>query len=99
MQEHGGGILAGLAILPGMPEAVTARRVSIQPGHPNRFVRAFLLPPVDAIGQEGSLVLPIGIYQASGSLELVSGDKSWMVRMKHIRQRGVDFERLSYEIL
>ena len=99
MQEHGGGILAGLAILPGMPEAVTARRASTQPGHANRFVRAFQLPPVEAIGQEGSLVLPIGTYQASGSLELVGEGKSWMVRMKHVRQRGVDFERVSYEML
>jgi hypothetical protein len=54
---------------------------------------------VEAVGQEGSLVLPIGIYQASGSLEIVGEGKSWMVRMKHVRQRGVDFERVSYEML
>jgi len=99
MQEQGGGVLAGVAILPGMPEAVTVRRASTQPGHADRFVRAFLLPPVEAIGREGSIVLPIGIYQASGPLELIGEGKSWTVRMKHVRQRGVDFERVSYEML
>jgi hypothetical protein len=98
MQEFSGGILAGVAILPGMPEAVTVRRASIRPGHADRFVRAFLLPPVEAIGQEGSLVLPTGIYQASGALELIGEGKSWTVRMKHVRQRGIDFERVSYEM-
>ncbi len=98
MQEQGGGILAGVAVLPGMPEAVTVRRASTQPGHADRFVRAFLLPPVEAIGQEGSLVLPTGVYQASGALELIGEGKSWTVRMKHVRQRGVDFERVSYEM-
>lgn len=98
MQEHAGGILAGVAVLPGMPEAVGVRRASIRPGHADRFVRAFLLPPVEAIGQEGSLVLPTGVYQASGSLELLGEGKSWTVRMKHVRQRGVDFERVSYEM-
>lgn len=97
MQENGGGILAGVAILPGMPEAISVRRASTQPGHSDRFVRAFLLPPVDAIGQEGSLVLPTGVYQASRPLELVGEGKSWTVLVKHVRQRGVDFERVSYE--
>ena len=99
MPEFSGGILAGVAILPGMPEAVTVRRASTQPGHAGRFVRAFLLPPVEAIGQEGSIVLPTGVYQASGPLELIGEGKSWTVRMKHVRQRGVDFERVSYEML
>jgi len=97
MQEYAGGISAGVAILPGMPEAVGVRRASTQPGHAERFVRAFLLPPIEAIGQEGSLVLPTGVYQASGMLELVGEGKPWTVRMKHVRQRGFDFERVSYE--
>ena len=98
MQEYEGGVLAGVAILPGMPEAVTVRRASAHSGQADRFVRAFLLPPVEAIRQESSLVLPTGIYQTSGSLELVGEGKSWTVRMMHARQRGADFDRVSYEM-
>ena len=46
------------------------------------------------------LVAHRGKVDAFALLELVGEEKSsWMVRMKHVRQRGVDFERVSYEML
>ena len=44
-------------------------------------------------------MIPGGMYQASGTLEIVADGKELQVRMKHIRQRGVDFDRVSYEPL
>lgn len=99
MQEYSGGVVLGIALLPGLPQAVAIRRATDQPGHADRFVRAFLLPPVAAIGQESSIVIPTGLYKASGLLEIVVGDKSWKARMLHVRQAGVDFDRISYETL
>ncbi len=99
MQENSGGLIAGLAILPGLPEAVGARHAPANAAHADRYVRAFLLPPIPAINQEGAIVIPSGLYQASRALEIVSGDKTWQVRMKNVRQRGVDFDRISYEAL
>lgn len=96
MQEQNGGLILGAAILPGMPTAVGIR-LSVTPrGGSDRFVRAFLVSAVPAIGAEASLVLPLGIYQASQLLD-VGSDTIWQVRMKNILQRGVDFERISYE--
>jgi hypothetical protein len=97
MQENSGGLLVGLAVLPGMPEAVGVRHAPAAPGYENRYVRAFLLPPIPAIGQEGSIVVPVGMYKASGLLEVVADGQTWQLRMQHVRQRGVDFERVSYE--
>lgn len=99
MQEYSGGVVLGIALLPGLPQAVAIRRATGQPGQADRFVRAFLLPPVAAIGQESSIVIPTGLYKASGLLEIVVGDKSWKARMLHVRQAGVDFDRISYETL
>ena len=62
-----------------------------------RFVRAFLLPGVAAINEGDSLVLPSGTYRASAVLMIHEEDKSWQVRMKHVIQRGIDFDRVSYE--
>ncbi len=98
MQEQGGGLLAGLATLPGMPQAIGARHLSPNGAH-ERYVRAFLLPALPAIGEEASLVLPAGMYQASRTLEVFNREQSWQVRMMHVVQRGTDFDRVTYQAL
>lgn len=98
MQEGNGGLLAGLATLPGMPLAIGARHLASNGSH-ERYVRAFMLPAVPAIGEEASLVLPAGMYQASRTLEVCRGEESWQLRMLHVVQRGTDFERVSYQAL
>ncbi|KAB2927531.1 MAG: hypothetical protein F9K30_03610 [Dechloromonas sp.] len=98
MQEHAGGLIVGLATLPGMPLAIGARHLADSGVH-ERYVRAFMLPALPAIGEEASLVLPAGMYQASRTLELCHGEECWKVRMMHVLQRGTDFERLSYQQL
>jgi cyclic-di-GMP-binding protein len=39
------------------------------------------------------------MYRASGLLEVVDGEAPWQLRMLHVRQRGVDFQRVSFEKL
>lgn len=99
MQESSGELVVGVSVLPGMPEAISVRHALANAGHADRHVRGFLLPPVAATHDEGSIVIPGGMYQASGTLEIVADGKELQVRMKHIRQRGVDFDRVSYEPL
>ncbi|MGA9394516.1 MAG: hypothetical protein WBV56_04160 [Azonexus sp.] len=97
MQENSGGLVVGIAVLPGMPEAVGVRHAPAEPGYENRYVRAFLLPPIPGIGQEGSIVIPVGMYKPSSLMEVAADGQTWQLRMRHVRQRGVDFERVSYE--
>ena len=96
MQETSGGLIAGIAVMPGLPQGIGVRFVAATPAQNEAFVRAFLLPPVPAVGEESSLVLPSGTYQASRIME-VAGDSIWQVRLKHIITRGTDFERVSFE--
>lgn len=100
MQEQTGELEAGVAVLPGVPQGVGVR--ILIPGTPSgeRFVRAFLLPALPAIREEASLVLPVGIYQASRELEVVHGNgRVSQLQMNHILQRGSDFDRVSYRAL
>ena len=90
-------IVAGLAVLPGIPTAVAARVQAGEGGQSERFVRAFLLTAVPAINQEASLVLPSGSYQPSRILEIQGEGGSLLVRMKSMRVRGADFDRVTYE--
>jgi len=99
MQERCGSLVVGVSVLPGLPEAVGVRQAPSVAGHADRYVRGFLLPPVAAIGEEASLVIPSGMYQASGTLEIYADGKSRRLRMMRIRQGGSDFDRVSYEAL
>ena len=99
MEESTGGLLMGVSVLPGLPQAVSFRPEGGIDGIRERFSRAFLLPAVPAINEEASLVLPKNFYQASRILELVIEGKSSQVRLKHIQQHGIDFDRSSFDIL
>ena len=96
MQEESGGLVVGLATLPGIPRGVCFRPLD-QEGvaMTDRYASGFVLPALPAIGEETSLVLPSGHYHAGRELELVSGERTRRVRMNHVLQRQADFDRIS----
>lgn len=100
MQEDASGLIVGVATLPGIPVGIGVRVAVSGAGSSERYGRAFLLPPVPAIKEEGSIVLPPGLYQASRVLEVFSGgETTWQLRMNHILRRGTDYDRVSYQAL
>ncbi len=100
MQEATGGLIAGVATLPGLPLGIGVRHAGAEGSNADdRFVRAFLLPPLPAIRESGSLVLPSGFYRASGVLDVFGEGGASKVRMRHILHRGHDFDRVSYEAI
>lgn len=95
MQERGGGLIAGVAALPGIPQAVVARPIIRGGTHSELFSRAFLLPAVQAIGNEQSLVIPQGWYRKGRIIEIHT-NASWCVELQHVLEDGPDFERVSF---
>lgn len=95
MQERGGGLIAGIAALPGIPQAVLARPV-IRGGAPSEiYSRAFMLPAVPVIGAEQSLVIPQGWYRQGRIVEIYT-DAAWCVELSQVLDDGPDFERVSF---
>ncbi len=99
MQEQQGGLIAGIAMLPGMPKGIGVRPLANGTTTADRFMRAFLLPGVAAIKEEDSIVLPAGMYQASRILEIFTEEGIAQLRMNHVLQRGSDFDRVSYQLV
>ena len=98
MQEQSGGLVTGVQVLPGLPEGIALRpEGGIATGEP--YVRAFLLPPVAAIGEPASLVVPAGTYLASRVLDVQDDKGHWRAVMKKLVTRGGDFERVTFEIV
>jgi hypothetical protein len=98
MQEQGGGLIAGVAALPGMPQAVAARPLAAEIARDELYSRAFMLPAVPAVGTEQSLVLPQGWYRAGHTIELYT-DAVWRVKLLHVLDDGPDFERVSFVVV
>ncbi|MBK1681482.1 hypothetical protein [Rhodocyclus tenuis] len=94
MQERDGGLLAGVAVLPGIPVALAARPLP-EAGRREPYTRAFLLGAVPAIGAEASLVLPAGWFHYGRIIE-VFNEGVWRVRLSGLLQEGSDFARVSF---
>lgn len=95
MQERGGGLIAGVAALPGIPQAVLARPVVPGGAHSEIYSRAFLLPAVPVIGAEPSLVIPHGWYHQGRIIEVYTTTPR-CVELGHVLDDGPDFERVSF---
>lgn len=96
MQDRNAGLVAGIAALPGVPQAIAARIVGGH-GSGEMYSRAFLLPAIPAVSSEQSLVLPQGWYQAGRAIEIFT-DGAWRIRLDHVLQEGPDFERVSFSL-
>ncbi|HLO63705.1 MAG TPA: hypothetical protein VK165_12175 [Azonexus sp.] len=100
MQEQAGGLVVGVATLPGMPIGIGVRIATSVACSAERYGAGFLLPAVPSIGEEASVVLPSGMYQASRILDFfIDGETPGQLRMNHVLQRGADFDRVSYQLV
>jgi len=95
MQEESGGVVVGLSSLPGIPQGIGFRVIDPRSGAGERYTAGFLLPALPSIGEELSLVLPPGHYHAGRDIEVMVGEEKRQMRLNHILQRQVDFERIS----
>lgn len=95
MQEQGGGLVAGIAALPGMPQAVAARPLAQHGAHSEMYGRAFLLTAVPAGNGAPSLVVPQGWFRAGRIIEIYT-ETPWRAQLLQMLEDGPDFERVSF---
>jgi hypothetical protein len=98
METEDGALNMGLQTLPGVPHALAIRLGDANAGGSKAYARAFILPANPTIGEVSSLVLPGGWYQPDRTVEIFS-DGHATVRLVELLERGVDFDRVSFELL
>jgi hypothetical protein len=89
----------GVATLPGGPAGIGIRFADATGEHSDRLVPAFLLPPLPSLKEDGSIVLGSATFQANRVLDVFLGEVSFKIRLRHVVQRGADFDRASYQRL
>ena len=96
MLEVGGGLLAGVRVLPGAPpQGIALRPSGLMVSPSERYVRAFLLPALPALKEPDSLVVPQGWFQPERVVEVFT-DRQIRLRFSELLLRGADFERVSF---
>jgi cyclic-di-GMP-binding protein len=95
MVAAGESLHAGILMIPGRPEPVAAFAADVT-GIREAYRRAFLLPAIPALGSVASIVLPPGFFRSGRSVDVTGGPLP-RVRLVQLMDRGVDFDRASYE--
>ena len=97
MQEYGGNLIAGVAVLPGKPQAIAARLLAEAGEAAEPYSRAFGLPAVPAVEVEQSLLIPHGWYRTGRIIEVFT-TATVRVKLKQLIDDGPDFDRASFVI-
>lgn len=95
MFEGTGNLFAGVFVLPGTPQAIAVRPTGLAVSPSERYVRAFLLPAVEALKEKNSLVLPRGWYRPERVIEIHTVE-SRQVRLEELLTQGSNFDRVSF---
>ena len=97
VQNEDGALFAGIRLLPGLPAATAVRAVGLNVIEA-KYVQALSLTAVPALNAPPSLVLPAGWFKPKRVVEVyVEGHVK--VRLLELLERGVDYERVSYEMV
>jgi hypothetical protein len=92
-----GDLQCGVKLMPGVPQPVAVRALGVNVGE-ERYTQAFLLAAVPALEAPATLVTAAGWYKPKRVVE-VATEKPMRVRLLEVLERGIDFERVTYERL
>jgi hypothetical protein len=97
MTADDGDLHAGIKLLPGLPGASAVRPTGLNVQQ-EEFTPALTLSAVAALNAPATLVLQSGWFKPKRVIE-VFGETPVRVRLAELIERGVDFERVAYEIV
>jgi hypothetical protein len=91
--KQNGELHLGVRALPGNPEPVAVRPVSV--GIPPAYVQAFLLPDVADQKIEPSLILPGGWFQTGRIIEVFTSEPQ-RLKLTRLIEKGSDYEQVDF---
>jgi hypothetical protein len=95
-QQAGGELMVGIKAVPGAPQAVAVRQTGINAAA-EKYHQALMMPSMPALQAPPSVLLP-ALWFKPGRILDVHAERQWQIRLVAVMDRGVDFERCSYEV-
>jgi hypothetical protein len=97
MTADNGDLHAGVRLLPGLPGPSAVRPTGLNVQQED-YVPALTLAGVPALNAPDSLVLPTGWFKPKRVVEIYR-ETAARVRLNALIERGIDFERVAYEVV
>ncbi|HEX9180297.1 MAG TPA: hypothetical protein VF859_07890 [Burkholderiales bacterium] len=98
MVSRDGQLRAGVRTLPGDPVPAAVRPTGVNVPHSEKFIPAMLLPAIPAVQIPASLVIPNGWFVPKRVLELhTDTGGTEKVMLEYLIERGLDYERVSFQ--
>jgi hypothetical protein len=97
MFQENGVLQAGIHVLPGLPQVVSARlqgNALNVPAEP--YLQAFIINANEKLQVTASLILPAGWFRPQGIVELFDDGQTREVRLIQLINRGPNFEQVSF---
>ena len=91
--QQNGELHIGARALPGLPEPIAVRPSGSGTGA--SYVQAFLLPDVEVLKAEPSLVLPNGWFQTGRIIDVYTSE-SQRIKLIKLMDKGFDYERVDF---
>jgi cyclic-di-GMP-binding protein len=95
IEAHNGALRAGVKLMPGAVAAVALRPLGLNEKG-ERVASALSIGAMPALKSPATLVLPMGWFKPNRMLETV-GERPARLRLVELVERGIDFERATYE--
>ena len=92
-----GDLHCGVKLIPGVPVPVALRALGVNVAE-ERYTQAFMLAAMPAFEAPATLVTAAGWFKPKRVVEVAS-EKPMRVRLLEVIERGIDFERVTYERL
>ena len=95
LREGNDSLTAGIQLFPGEPRPVAIRTVG-SGSERGVWRQGFLLPEFAALKEPASIIAPGGTFHINGSIEVMVDQKSQVLKLFRILDRGLEFERCNF---
>jgi hypothetical protein len=96
--QNSGTLEAGIQVLPGPATGVGVRPTGLGVSPNEQYARGFFVPPVPALKEPNTLIIPSGWHHADRVIE-VFNERPALVRLGDLISRGTNFDRCAFSLV
>ncbi len=94
LREGDHSLEAGIQLFPGEARPVGVR--VLEDGISTVWRQGFLLPPITALHETASVIVPAGTFRIDRSIEITVDQKLQVLKLFRVIDRGIEFERCNF---
>ncbi len=96
--DESGAVSIGLRVIPGLPTPIAAKIHGVIAADGKHYDRALLMSPDEARKTPPSLIMAPSSYQPNRKVD-IHVDSTQEIRLTSVLDKGVNFERVTYEVV